>query len=191
MGSTRYIFERDELVAANGRYPKGLEGTSPEDVRPAMKELFERYATLQAFHRKATGDDGRLVGTERSRILDCADNVALAVIYLLRRVSRLESVVLGKPREGSPEPRLDFDTDGWIIEGRLPLRLPKEATDFASYCRDDLSAAIAEFLRDYKTACEDGAVSEGEREGISSRLVLVLVSCFRLYHLVYHMRING
>lgn len=191
MASTNYSLGKGASFQANGRYPGGLDGADPKDPRPAIRRLIELFAGIQAFHRKITAADGQIVGVERSRLLDHVDAMIRTTIVLLRKHSSGKTLDL-VAEIGSPSRLLfDFDSDGWSLDGELPLRLSSFQGALPEFYRTEFCPPRKAFLEDYKSAAVDGLVSEDEESALVPRLRDILLVSLKLYFLLYYMRINS
>ncbi len=190
MGSSRYNFGKNSIEGAYGRYPKGLEGQTPTDPRPAIQAMMDGYAQLLSLHRRVVGNDGRIIGTERSRLLDAIDSLALSVIMTLRKFSLADSVDLAYETDQAGPLVLDFDKDDWALRGRLFLGFCRFSGGFSEYYREKLSPPFRDFLEEYKTHALDNQISELEAAAIILRLRDILFYVIKLYALVYHLEIN-
>jgi len=191
MASTTYTLSKDHSFQANGRYPKGLEGEDPKDPRPAIRRLLELFREIQGLHQKFTAGDGQIVGVERSRLLGQVDAVIMTTVLLIRRHTDDGLVDLFPTDEPGPRFVLDLDSDGWNMQGNLPLRLASFQGTFPDFYRMEFSPPLKAFLEGYKAAATDGTVTQAEGAELLPRLRDILLVSLRLYFLLYYMKINS
>jgi hypothetical protein len=191
MASTKYALSKDSNISATGRYPKGMEGEAPSDTRAAIGGLFELLAETKALHGKVVGRDGRIVGTERSRLLERIDAIVAAVILVIRKISGSARIDLATGTDFPGPLTLDLDEDAWTLAGALPLRLASFEGSFEDFFRSEFSPLLQAFLGDYKVSALDGKISGEEADLLVARLRDILVNSLKMYFLLYHLRING
>jgi hypothetical protein len=190
MSSIRLVFEKSTLVSADGHYAKGLDGETPSDIRPAIQALVEMSTRVSKLYSKFMANDNRIVGTERSILIETIEDLALVAVSLMKKVTGAPTAFFRHEAETSVETRIHFHQDFWDIKGAVPLKLSESAESFAVFFNTRLSPSIKSFLDEYKTAASDSVISDSEKAGIFKRLCDILFQVFCLYFLLYHMRIN-
>lgn len=191
MVATRYIFGKGCLEEAFGRYDKTLEGDSPTDARKAIQALVARHRSLDAIHAKVVGNDGRIVGTERSHLLEGLDAILLAAVVGFRKLSGAKELNLAESPETDQPLMLVFDLDGWVLRGRLVLKRGGYKGSFMDYHREELSPRLREFLEIYRRHADDASLSEEETAYLLRALRALMVSVIELYALVYQVKVNA
>jgi hypothetical protein len=134
--------------------------------------------------------DGRIIGVERSRLLEFADQAVVAVIAVIRCVAEAPTVDLDA-QGWKPRPLiLHCQDEEWSLEGSIGLRLSSHEGGFRDFYRTEYAPRLRNFLEEYRRAAADGQLSDAERAAILPSLRELLGCAIKLYFLIYHMRIN-
>lgn len=133
------------------------------------------YQLIDQEYKKAIGNDGKIVGSERTDILARIDLFFNGLIYIWKQLEQSNAVSIKIENVKADFLFMIEERNGlWEANGRLAVFFTRPVKNFQDIYNQKLAPEIVSLLKRYAEAVEDGIIDDEERADLKENLKRVL-----------------
>lgn len=139
------------------------------------------FQNIDREYKKAMGNDGKIVGKERTDILMQVDRFFNGIILVWKKLEmRNDNVIVIENKNVNFLMTLNERNGLWEASGTVPNFFVRSVKNFQEIYSAKLTPEIVALLKRYAEASEDGIIDDDEREDLKAGMQKVLYYTFFL-----------
>ncbi|MCP4132955.1 MAG: hypothetical protein GY754_18465 [bacterium] len=186
MATTVFEVNKALDMTGSGSLTHAMHFVGKNVLANTITKSIEAFRLIDKEYRKAMSNDGKIVGTERTDILDRIDlllNMMILVWQNLETTSE-ESHICIENKEHNFTMEFFVNKVLWKAQGHLTPNMNRPVKNFHEIYSSKLAPQVISLLQTYKEACEDHIIDDDERaslrKGIKQVLYYVIFLRFQL-----------
>ncbi|MCS6971826.1 MAG: hypothetical protein N2Z22_10465 [Turneriella sp.] len=133
------------------------------------------YQNIDREYKKAIGNDGKIVGKERTDILEQIDRFFNSVILLWKKLEmRNDNTIVVENKNTNFLMTINERNGLWESSGMVPHFFVRPVKNFQEIYQSKLTPEIVALLKRYAEVVEDGIIDDDEREDLKAAMRRVL-----------------
>ncbi len=176
MSNTYFDYDPDLYITAGGSLGKAMRMAKKNDLSSSITSAIEVFKQIDDLYAQSVSNDGRIVGTERTELLNIIDILFNLMVLIWKNLDGSGGDTHIKIENKQVHFLLNIhESNGlWKGSGRLTPIMVKPAKNFKALYTGKLSPEVVNFLKTYKEACEDNTIDEKEKEDLRKGIRQVL-----------------
>lgn len=139
------------------------------------------FQNIDREYKKAIGNDGKIVGKERTDILLQVDRFWNGIILVWKKLEmRNDNLIIIENKNVNFMMTLNERNGLWDASGTVPNFFVRPVKNFQEIYNNKLTPEIVALLKRYAEASEDGIIDDDEREDLKKGMQRVLYYTFFL-----------
>lgn len=139
------------------------------------------FQNIDREYKKAVGNDGKIVGKERSDILLQVDRFFNGMILVWKKLEQSnENLITMENKNVKFFMEINERNGMWDAKGTVPHFFVRPVKNFQEIYNNKLTPEIVALLKRYSEVVEDGIIDDNEREDLKSGMQRVLYYTFFL-----------
>ncbi len=178
MANTAFTIDKSLNVTASGSLGTAQSYIGDNLLANCISKSIEAFQLIDKEYKKAIGNDGKIIGTERTDLLNRVDMLLDIVIITWRNLVGGLAAKESHIRIDNPE--FDFwfqihEANGiWKANGHFTPNMNKPVKNFIEIYSNRLAPEVIKLLQTYKAACEDNVIDDAERESLKKGIKQVI-----------------
>jgi len=141
----------------------------------SIGKLIGLYQNIDKAYKKAVGNDGRIIGAERTDILDQIDRFFNGLILIWKKLEETNAVTISIENANANFLFQITERNGvWEAHGKLAHFFVKPVKNFQEIYSNKLAPEIVALLKRYSEAVEDGVIDDIEKMDLKKGMKTVL-----------------
>ncbi len=177
MSKTSFQLDAELNVVGKGTLSSAAQALGQVTLANCISKAVGSYQNIDREYRKALANDGRIVGKERSDILEEVDlflDILLLMMRILDEERRKENVVLIENKHSGFTMTIKERNYIWEAQGKLNVFMVRPVKNFRTIYNNKLAPQIIELLKNYGAALEDGVLDVNEMHTLKKDVRQVL-----------------
>lgn len=182
MSNTFFEYNKEYVFQGRGSLIKITRNMENISISNCITESIELYKNINKEYLKSIANDGKIIGLERSRLLDLIDEFFNMLIMVWKKLiagSGISKLKIENTASGFVMHLKEKDLI-WEAQGKLSMDMIRPVKNFSTLFNKELSSKIKNFLNCYKESCEDGVLDSKERKKMQNELEEVFYYCLFL-----------
>lgn len=176
MANSNFNVDKKLSVTGSGSLGQAMRFLKENTLAVAIPKSIEAFQEIDKQYRKAVANDGKIIGTERTDILDRVDLLMDIMILAWKQTgNRGEECRI---RVENKEKNFLFEiteANGlWKASGRLTPSMTRPAKNFNELYNARLAPEIIALLKTYREACADNVIDQNEKESLRHNIKQVI-----------------
>lgn len=139
------------------------------------------FQNIDREYKKAVGNDGKIVGKERTDILHQVDRFWNGIILVWKKLEmRNDNLIVIENKNVNFMMTINERNGLWDASGTVPNFFVRPVKNFQEIYNNKLTQEIVALLKRYAEASEDGIIDDDEREDLKKGMQRVLYYTFFL-----------
>ncbi|AFM11453.1 hypothetical protein [Turneriella parva] len=139
------------------------------------------FQNIDREYKKAVGNDGKIVGKERTDILMQVDRFMNGIILVWKKLEmRNDNMIVIENKNVNFLMNINERNGLWDASGTVPNFFVRPVKNFQEIYNNKLTPEIVALLKRYAEASEDGIIDDDEREDLKKGMQRVLYYTFFL-----------
>ncbi len=176
MPNTYFDYDPDLYIDAGGSLGKAMRLAKPNSLTTSITSAIEVFKQIDDLYVESVSNDGRILGTERTELLNIIDLLFNLMVLIWKNLDGAAGDTYIKIENRQVQFLLNIhESNGlWKGSGRLTPIMVKPAKNFKAIYTKKLSPEVINFLKTYKSACEDNTIDENEKDDLRKGIRQVL-----------------
>lgn len=176
MANSYFEIDKNLGIFGGGSLGQALRFLKENTLSSAISRSIEAFQEIDKQYRKAVANDGKIIGTERTDILDRVDMLMDIMIIAWKhtgnRGEECRIRIENKDRNFLFE---IAEANGlWKATGRLTPGMTRPAKNFNDLYNARLAPEIIALLKTYRDACADNVIDQDEKEALRHNIKQVI-----------------
>jgi hypothetical protein len=139
------------------------------------------FQNIDREYKKAVGNDGKIIGKERTDILMQVDRFLNGIILVWKKLEmRNDNIIIIENKNVNFLMNINERNGLWDASGTVPNFFVRPVKNFQEIYNNKLTPEIVALLKRYAEASEDGIIDDDEREDLKKGMQRVIYYTFFL-----------
>ena len=139
------------------------------------------FQNIDREYKKAVGNDGKIIGKERTDILMQVDRFLNGIILVWKKLEmRNDNIIIIENKNVNFLMNISERNGLWEASGTVPNFFVRPVKNFQEIYNNKLTPEIVALLKRYAEASEDGIIDDDEREDLKKGMQRVIYYTFFL-----------
>ncbi len=194
MSKINFNIDNDNILTADGNLTGILNQIKPASVSKCIQFSVTHFKLIEEFYLKAISNDSKIIGLERTDILDQLDTFLNSIILLWILVNKENSdqqmILLSDGKNNTPI-NITVSKDLWFAAGLISKEISAPGVSLNLLLKNKLIPAVQRFFSVYKNAAQNDNLNENERLLIKNELNKILYIAIYIRYQISYCIIDG
>lgn len=194
MSRINFDINKENYITASGSLVGVKKRLSLPDLSNCIRLSIDLYKEIEESYIKGMSNDNKIVGIERSDILEDIDYFINSLILMWVLVSNDhddQQIINIDDRMSNTHINITVNNDMWNGSGLVSELLMKPSKNFREAYNNKLSPAFSKFLSGYKKAAEDNVLTDNERLALESEINDIIYTAIYLRFQISHCIVDS
>lgn len=181
MAKTVFQIQNDLTFAGKGTLIEAENIIGKVSFAQGISKAIGLFQNIDREYKKAVGNDGKIVGKERSDILLQVDRFFNGMILVWKKLEQSnENLITMENKNVKFFMEINERNGMWDAKGTVPHFFVRPVKNFQEIYNNKLTPEIVALLKRYAEVVEDGIIDDNEREDLKAGMQRVLYYTFFL-----------
>lgn len=181
MAKTVFHIQNDLTFTGKGTLIEAENLIGKVSFAQGISKAIGLFQNIDREYKKAVGNDGKIVGKERSDILLQVDRFFNGMILVWKKLEQSnENLITMENKNVKFFMEINERNGMWDARGNVPHFFVRPVKNFQEIYNNKLTPEIVALLKRYAEVVEDGIIDDDEREDLKAGMQRVLYYTFFL-----------
>ena len=181
MAKTVFHIQNDLTFTGKGTLIEAENIIGKVSFAQGISKAIGLFQNIDREYKKAVGNDGKIVGKERSDILLQVDRFFNGMILVWKKLEQSnENLITMENKNVKFFMEINERNGLWDARGTVPHFFVRPVKNFQEIYNNKLTPEIVSLLKRYAEVVEDGIIDDNEREDLKAGMQRVLYYTFFL-----------
>ena len=181
MAKTVFHIQNDLTFTGKGTLIEAENLIGKVSFAQGISKAIGLFQNIDREYKKAVGNDGKIVGKERSDILLQVDRFFNGMILVWKKLEQSnENLITMENKNVKFFMEINERNGMWDARGNVPHFFVRPVKNFQEIYNNKLTPEIVALLKRYAEVVEDGIIDDNEREDLKAGMQRVLYYTFFL-----------
>lgn len=181
MAKTVFHIQNDLTFTGKGTLIEAENIIGKVSFAQGISKAIGLFQNIDREYKKAVGNDGKIVGKERSDILLQVDRFFNGMVLVWKKLEQSnENLITMENKNVKFFMEINERNGMWDASGTVPHFFVRPVKNFQEIYNNKLTPEIVSLLKRYAEVVEDGIIDDNEREDLKAGMQRVLYYTFFL-----------
>lgn len=181
MAKTSFNIQNDLTFTGKGALIEVENLIGKVNFGQGISKAIGLFQNIDREYKKAVGNDGKIVGKERTDILEQVDRFLNGMILVWKKLEMSnENIIIIENKNVKFQMTINERNGLWDASGVVPAFFTRPVKNFQEIYNNKLTPEIVSLLKGYAEATADGIIDDDEREDLKKGMQRVLYYTFFL-----------
>ena len=176
MAKTVFEVDRELNITGRGSLINEMKGLEQLALGPCIQIAMSSFKEINELYLKAISNDGRIIGSERSDLIDSIDSFfdTLILAWMSLNPRNTENSILIENKKHNFRLLIEEKNKIWNVTGRITGIMITPVKNFREIYGSKLAPQIIELLQTYREAVADRVIDDTEKDALMKGIRQVL-----------------
>lgn len=176
MSNTSFIIDKELNINGRGSLMKVLRELESNDLGTCIRQAMGCFKEINEAYIKAVSNDGKIIGSERSDILEWIDFFFDILILSWKSLDKYAQECTISIENSKHKMRLLIEEKNslWSMTGRITPPMITPVKNFREIYGNKLAPQIIELLQTYREAVADRVIDDEEKDALRKGIRQIL-----------------